>query len=440
MRLARMAEDLAEQPNESVPQASGEWAASKAAYRFWGNRRVTQEKIIAAQVPSTVLRASEYDVVLAVQDTSEANYSTHPATEGLGYGDHPDTRVLKLHTLLCVSPEGKPLGLLGQQIWARPAEELGKRHSRRERLTEEKESQRWLWGLQTAQQVLPAPQAVVTVGDREADIYDLFALPRRELSHLLVRVSREQRRVEHPAKYLRAAVEQAPLGGRIRIRVPRRDGRRSRTAELTLRWLSLEIHPPRHHPNRSACRPVRVWVVLAQEEHPPAGQAAIRWVLVTTLAVETLEDAARCVRWYSYRWRIEQFHYVLKSGCQVERLELEIAERLAKALATYSIVAWRILWLTYEARQNPDASCEVVLEPPEWQALELRVSKRLSKRAPSLRDAVRMIARLGGFLGRKHDGDPGVKTIWRGIQRLHDLSDMWKIAQTLKVQPPPAYG
>jgi hypothetical protein len=432
-----MVEDFSEQPNETVPQASETWGATKAAYAFWDNERVIASKITAAQVPATVQRASKNEVVLAVQDTSEANYSTHEHTEGLGYGDHPDSRVLKFHSLLCVSPEGTPLGLLGQQIWTRDPAELGKRHERRHKEIEAKERARWLWGLETAEHVLPAAMRVVTVGDRESDIYDLFATPRRPGSDLLVRVSREQRRVEHPARYLRPAIEQSPPRGKLKIQVPRRDDRPSREAVLTLRWMSLEFHAPRHHVRRSECAPVRLQVILVQEEHPPTGHAPIRWLLATTLPVLDLEDAVQCIRWYSFRWLIERFHYVLKSGCQVERLELETARRLANALATYSIVAWRLLWLTYEARKNPEAGCDVVLESHEWQSLYARVHKtvELPGQVPTLHEAVRMVARLGGFLGRKHDGEPGVKTIWRGLQRLHDIAETWKMLQSKPKRP-----
>ena len=153
------------------------------------------------------------------------------------------------------------------------------------------------------------------------------------------------------------------------------------------------------------------------------------WLLFTTLAVTDLQEALQCVRWYSYRWLIERYHYVLKSGCGLEELQLEEAQRVHRALATYCIVAWRLLWLTYEARQNPDAPCDQVLEVHEWQSLYCTMQKTPvpPERPPSLGLAVRWIAQLGGFLARKGDGNPGAKTIWRGILRLHDIAETWKL-------------
>ena len=169
--------------------------------------------------------------------------------------------------------------------------------------------------------------------------------------------------------------------------------------------------------------------MLATEENPPQGAKPISWLLLTTLAVNSFEEAVNCVRWYSYRWLIERYHYVLKSGCGVEQLQLETPDRIKRALATYCIVAWRLLWLTYESRKNPELSCDQVLEVHEWQSLYCKIHNCSipPSQPPSLRQAVRWIAQLGGFLGRTHDGEPGVKTIWRGLRRLHDISSTWKL-------------
>ena len=151
--------------------------------------------------------------------------------------------------------------------------------------------------------------------------------------------------------------------------------------------------------------------------------------MLTTLPVLNYRDACDCLEKYAYRWLIERFHYVLKSGCRIEELELETAERMEKALATYAIVAWRLLWLTYEARKNPEKRIDEVLEEQEWQVLYLATQKNkaLPTQSPKLREGVRQIASLGGFLGRKGDGEPGVKTLWRGWQRLQDLVVGWQL-------------
>ena len=158
----------------------------------------------------------------------------------------------------------------------------------------------------------------------------------------------------------------------------------------------------------------------------------MRWLLATTLAVDSLEDALQYVQWYAYRWTIERFHFVLKSGCKIEQRQLETVERMERAIPVFSIVAWRLLWLTLQARETPDTPCTVILEGFEWKPLWITVHARrrqLPMKPPTLREAVRMIAQLGGFLGRKCDGEPGPQTLWRGLRRLHDLSRGWLAAQ-----------
>jgi hypothetical protein len=154
----------------------------------------------------------------------------------------------------------------------------------------------------------------------------------------------------------------------------------------------------------------------------------VRWWLVTTLPITTLADAEQAVRWYALRWLVERYHYVLKNGCRIERLQLATAPRLERALATYAVAAWRLLWLTYEARRRPEAPCESVLPREQWQVLHRVVHKTDTVPAspPDLRGVVRQIARLGGFLARKGDGKPGVKTIWRGLRRLEDILTFFK--------------
>ena len=207
---------------------------------------------------------------------------------------------------------------------------------------------------------------------------------------------------------------------------------------MTVRHASLDILPPRHRRQRAQLRPVRLQVILVAEEAPPTGIVPICWLLLTSLPVASLDDALRCVRWYSYRWLIERYHYVLKSGCRLEELQLQDAQRIQRALATYCIVAWRLLWLTYEARRQPERACDAVLDRHEWQSLYCTVHHVSIPAAepPTLRQAVRWIAQLGGFLGRTHDGEPGVKSIWQGLRRLHDIAATWQLARTIPTPSP----
>ncbi len=430
-RLVKLVDDLLNAPEASVPQASGDWAATKAAYRFWDNPRVDPDNIRAAHRDSTLERLPDHhdEMILSIQDTTSFDFTDHPNTTGLGYLAHSQRSGFWLHSALVVTASGVPLGLIDQQTWTRDPATLGKRAGRNKKETADKESQRWLDSLTASEAVLPAGQKVLTMADREADFYDLFAAPRRSGSHLLIR-AKPRRRVRHVERLLGKAVRAAAAAGMMTVDLKRGDDRPPRTATLTIRFAMLEIAPPSTHPRRKTLPHLRLTAILAEEETPPEGQKPVCWWLLTTLPIVSLGEAEQAVRWYVLRWLVERYHYVLKSGCGIERLQLETAARLERALATYAMVAWRLLWLTYEARRHPEASCESVLPREQWQVLHRVVHKtdQVPLSSPGLREAVRQIARLGGFLARKGDGEPGVKTIWRGLRRLEDLVMGWKLS------------
>lgn len=425
-RLIRLVDDLSSQPSASVPQACGSWAATKAAYRFWESDNVDPDDIQKAHQEKTGERLEGQSRVLVIQDTTDLDFTHHPATKNLGHLDHPSLKGLKVHSSLTVSTQGVPLGLIDQKVWVRRG--IGKKHNRKKRQTKKKESQRWLTALAKGEKAIAKDVEMITIADREADIYDLFASPRRPGSHLLVRAT-HNRRVNHPDLYLWDAIEKSAVRGGLTIELKRTDDKPPRVATLTVRFMTLEIEPPRNRPKRASLKSIPLQVILAKEEDPPHGVTPICWLLITTLPVDSFEEAVECIKWYSHRWLVERYHFVLKNGCRVEWLQLEKADRIKRAVATYCIVAWRLLWLTYEVRKNPNLPCDEALEDHEWQSLYCVIHKTSTppQTPPTLQEAVLWIARLGGFLGRKGDGDPGVKTIWRGLSRLHDISDAWKL-------------
>jgi Transposase DNA-binding/Transposase Tn5 dimerisation domain len=427
-RFLKLVDDFSKDPTASIPEASGGWPGSKAAYRFFDNPRVRPRDIRAALRRDALDFLPPDGPILAIQDTTSFDFTAHPATDGLGYLDHPKRRGLLMHSVLAVTPEGVPCGLLDQQTWARDPAELGKSGDRRKKATAAKESRRWLGALAATEAALPAGREVITVADREADIYDLFAQPRRPGSHLLIRV-KPARGVRHPERLLGPAVRSSPARGTMTVELRRADDRPPRQAVLTIRYLALEVAPPANRPGRAGLPHVALTAILVEEEHPPAGQEAVRWWLVTSLPIRTTADAERAVRYYALRWLVERYHFVMKSGCRVERLQLETAGRIDRAVATYSAVAWRLLWLTYEARRHPEESSGRVLTREELEVL-CRLTGVASDAPPTLRDAVRGIARLGGFLGRKGDGEPGVKTLWRGLRRLNDMVAGYRLERT----------
>jgi hypothetical protein len=423
----QMVQRLVEHAEQGVPEGFGSWSETKAAYRFFENDQIEWSEILAPHRASTVRRAAGEPIVLVAQDTTEINLTRHPATTGLGYLGSPKCRGLLLHTCLATTPEGVVLGVIDQQMWVRPVEELGKRHARRQKSTDEKESQRWLNGLQAVQNALAEHPRVVVIADSEADIYDLFAAPRAENVHLLVRVSREQRRIEHAEKYVRQAVQAEAVRGVLAVDVPRKGQRPPRAARLSVRWLSLSICAPKSRP--AGLPSIDLQFVLIEEISPPPGEAPVRWLLATTLPIEDLAAAIRCVTYYVRRWLIERFHYTLKSGCLVEQRRFEMFGNVCRAVACFSIVAWRLLWLLTEARHHPQQPCTQVLSTPEWEALEAVAQQRYRRvrrgQPPTLGEAIELIGKLGGHTGRKRDGPPGIKTLWRGLNRLSDITTGW---------------
>jgi hypothetical protein len=435
LRLMRMVERLVERASQSLPQGFGSWAETKAAYRFFGNDQIAWPEILAPHRASTLRRAASEPIVLVVQDTTLIDLSQFESTAGLGYLSMLSSRGLFLHSCLAVTPGGVALGVIDQQMWIRPIEDRGKRGRSGDHrgCTPDKESQRWLNGLQTTQTALAGHPQVVVVADREADMYDLFAAPRAANVQLLVRVRHQQRCVEHEEQKLLRALAKEPARGTLVVQVPRQGERPAREAHLEVRWRTLAIRAPQGRHPKGRLPSIPLQFILLEEPSPPAGEKGVRWLLVTTLPVRTLSEAATCVQYYVRRWLIERFHYTLKSGCLVEGHRFEKFETICRAIACLSIVAWRLLWMLTESRQHPDQPCTVVLSQPEWQTLEAIAEKRYRRarrgQPPKLGEAVHLIGKLGGHLGRKGDGPPGIKTLWRGLSRLSDLTTGWLIAQ-----------
>lgn len=402
---------------------------SKRPTVFWGNARVTHEAIIEMQRAETRVRLRGEARVLLVQDTTSFNFSHHPATQGLGPLENKHCRGFLAHTTLAVSEAGVPLGVMHQQVWARRDEAGGTRHRRHERAFEDKESYKWVKGVPLAE-ASESRQQTIIVCDAEAHIYDfLNEMVVQELD-FIVRAA-DARSVTTDGASLFEALAQQPWQQQFTLPLKRHPEREARDAAMELRFTAVTLKRPARSAAPQAT--LRLWAVDVIEPNPPAGEEAIHWVLLTSLPLETVAQAQQIVRWYTFRWLVERFHFVLKSGCKLEESQLRAADRLERLLAVYSVVAWRLLWLTYQARQTPDVPCTVALKALEWQALFAFVQRTAAvpETAPTLRQAVRWIAHLGGFLGRTGDGEPGVKVLWRGWTRLQDLVDMWSVLHPL---------
>lgn len=428
-RLQNMVKKLAEMPQASIPQAMGCSAQTKGTYRFLGSNRIAPEAIRAGWRQAIIKRVVQEKRVLLIQDTTLLDFTRHRDTRDLGYLALPHQRGIMLHSALACTIKGVPLGILDQTTWTRDLPGLGKRHQIKKRTFAEKESSKWVKALKDSIRLIPETVASLTIADSEADIFELFVAERPPQADLLIRACRD-RRLEGEEGKLWQTVMTGSIKGQIEVKLEARPKRPARVARCSIRFQKVIIRPVNHSSVGSKHKEgVTLYAVLVQEEAVPTGAQPLEWMLLTTLPVESLEEALQCIEWYKLRWVIEQYHFTLKSGCQIEKLQLESAERLERAIVVYSLVAWRLLWLTYEARQSPEASCEVALEKHEWQALYCKINQTSEPplEPPGLRQAVRWIAQLGGFLGRKSDGEPGVKTLWLGWRRLEDLADAWLI-------------
>lgn len=425
-RARKVLSALSLAPGASIPVACGDAHQAKAAYRFLSSE-IDPAQLLAPHVEQTLRRAAGQARVLVALDKTELDFTSLRSTEGLGLLDGQHGRGLKVMSGLMLSEQGLPLGVVHQQVWARDEAQKGKRQTRRQRVPQEKESWRWRVAAEAVQALVPQRQQMLLMADRESDIYFLLAMPRGGGAEYLVR-SAHDRGVEDPEhRRLREAAREAPLLGRYTLAVERSRKRRARQAELEVRARRVVVRPPRGGSNGKGLGPVEVSLVWAREVSPvPAKEEAIDWLLLSSGAVEGFEAAREAIQTYALRWRIERFHYVLKSGCGMEKLQLESADRLERALALYSILAWRLLALTYRARSDPHASASEVLEEAEWKTLVLMRRRGKAKPAelkpPSLREAIREIASFGGFLGRKGDGEPGAKSLWIGLRRLADFT------------------
>lgn len=428
-RLVKLADKLASSPESPINQACGDWANTKAAYRFFQNERIDEKIILQSHIDSTFERAKEFGTILAIQDTSFLNLTDHKKTTGLGIiSKYPTkssklnaTKGLAMHTSFAVSLEGLPLGLLNQIIYARKPLPEEKRSTKVTPI-EEKESIRWLNALNEINKFSNDSQIrVVTVCDREGDFYELFERGNRLKASLLVRAATDRNINKYGAydlgkfKKLWSTIQALPNSGIIEVEIPARDQKPARKAQLETRFGSITMNPPRQHIRKTTevLPDLALYAVNVTEKNPPTGEEPLEWMLLTDLQITSFEEAKEKVAWYCLRWRIEVFHKILKSGLRVEQCRLQTAARLTRYLTIMSIIAWRIYWLTLIARTNSDLPCTAFVADEEWKVLYSKVKKAkfFPKKPPRIGEIVKWIAGLGGFLGRKGDGEPGVMSL-----------------------------
>jgi hypothetical protein len=467
--FGRLITMFAERPQASIPAACGGNAEMTAAYRFCDNEKVSFEKLLAPHRDATLQRIAAQTRVVLAQDTTELDL-TRPDSivEGVGPLSEESRVGTLLHMMHAFATNGTPLGTVHAETWTRefstvareektPEYRAAKKRAQRQKPISDKESYRWIECLNAAQEVArqtPGTQ-IVCVADSEADIFELFesgqAPTQGPHADWIVRGGQE-RALQKPGPDAEPAelaaweanhhvvtrVASTPVlytaqlhvrGRRQRIAGEtrtRRQSRDSRDIQVEVRATTVTLRPP-DRPGHKLPK-VTLNVVLVREANPPPDEAAVEWALLTSLPIATSEQVREVVACYCLRWMIEVFFRTLKSGCRIEERRFEKLPRLVNCLALYMIVAWRTLYVCHLGRSCPDASCEMVFEPAEWKAVYRVIRGEMPPRQPpQLKEMVRMVAQLGGYVNKPNADDPGPQTVWLGLARTHDFALCWNL-------------
>lgn len=442
---------------ESQPEAAKSKAALKANYRFVDHPENSPEAILDAHRQASIKRTAEHERVVLAQDTTVIDLTKpNRQVQGAGPLESDDKRGLFLHPLYAMTEEGLPLGIVDQVIWTRDKINTAltkkeKSQLRKQAAFEEKESCRWLDMFQSGEQIARAHPGTnyTVVGDSESDICEVFAevgdLP--ENCHFVIRSCQTRGVMNCGAaanvdEALETADIQATMEATISQRTskiagetrPRRKSRSARLAEIGVRAREVTIRGPSRPGGKLPDMTLNV--VEAVELDPPAGEEPIRWVLFTTLSIDSIARIQRVISAYSIRWNIELYFKTLKSGLNIEKLKYETLDRYLTALSLLMIVGWRVEYLKGAARHDPDASCEKYFLREEWQPAYLVYTDGgdLPSEPISIREFMLLIAELGGWQRKKSQGPPGSTTIWRGMRRMEAYADAFQAFKKAKLR------
>ena len=420
-RRARRAQMLAlnmlKAPGKGIPEQTQTWGGAKAAYRLFGRPEVTREALMQPHFEQT-LQACEArpGLMLFVQDTTELDFTHMRAAKGYGpIGNHAGCGLM-VHSLMALGTSGEVFGLAAQRCWARSSgpTRKGTENSVQRKKRKGLESEVWPLVLESLGRP-PAGHTWVSVGDRGSDSYDYWSRARRLGWHCLSRLFVD-RRTTGPCKLLQTA---RALSSQGELVMPQRarPGQAARTLKLSLAWSAVQVCPPVNDPKYKGCEPLDASVLRVWD-----AQHGLEWILLFTGTLNSFDEAAQCVGWYEQRWSIEEFHKCLKSGCRIEHSQLKQARSVQALLGFSSIVAVRLLALARLARARPD---EPAAQHIEASYLRVLCAMRKLPAELTVRAYWREVARMGGFLGRTHDRDPGWQTLWKGLEKLEAWVAAW---------------
>lgn len=420
-RLIKLVDRFADKPTASIPGACADWAETKGAYRLLSQKKIGWKNILSPHIASTEARMRQHPVVLCIQDTTELDFNGQQIS-GLGPLCYEAQRGMYLHPTYAVTPQREPLGVTDAWMWGREFKDAdGNRPG-------PLESERWIKGYEHVARMAARVQEtrLVYVADREADILRLM-----QRAHTLgcpadwlIR-SQHNRSLPDGAKLWDTVLAGIPLG-EIKFTLASRQGQPAREVRQQIRVRRISLPA-------ADGQAVTVTCLVAREVDAPEGAKPVEWRLLTNREAATLDVAVELIDWYRARWEIEMFFHVLKNGCRVETLQLASIGKIELALAVYMVVAWRLARLMRLGRTHPDLDAALLFSTEEWQAAYILAKKPVPKKPPCARDVIHRIAGLGGFLGRKSDGEPGVKTLWLGWQRVRDFVEGAEYAKTIHV-------
>jgi hypothetical protein len=424
-RFVKSMGKMAEQPDKSIWLSSGSRSEAKAVYRMLGNEKLDRQEILRCHREATIERMGGHDVILAIQDTTSVNYENHTKMEGLGYNCDKALGI-NIHSCLAVTTEGLALGLLEQSWYTREIrkDESATHDQKKRRPIEEKESYRWLATMENSSNDIPAGIKLIHVCDREGDMYELFDKAASTSKSFLIRIT-QNRPTANNDKAIDAVKKLKPAGS-VKVLIPR-DSRKNiseRKATLDISFQSVRIKKPvARSCDKHLMDSIDMQIIYVKEQQVDKTIEPIEWVLATDQTISNVNEAFEKVGYYMQRWKIERFHYILKSGCNIEKIQQRRATKTVTLILMYSIVAIKILAMTYLARINPQASCAAIFDEDEWRVLYCTANKtKIPPGEPyTMNDAVKYVAALGGFRGCPSDEPPGLKVIWLGLIKLYTL-------------------
>ena len=428
-RLVKLVDDITNSSRASILNASPTRLDAKAAYNLLSNNKLTIEKLSDAILKSAIENMS--GTVLLIEDTTDINLKGHTETEDLGYSSARHLGI-QVHSVIAVKPCGTPLSLVLQYYHTRPEKKSSISKSIKDSLPiEEKESYRFVKPIEDIATQLPDTVHPVVVADREGDMYELFDRAKKMKMDFVVRAF-QNRNTETNEKVLEQIRKTKPKAT-ITVNVPRNPSKNipSRTAEMEIAYCQIAVAKPRKSKNPELPNSMTLNVIRVSETGVPDNKK-IEWILLTSLPINDDESVKQVIEYYTQRWKIERFHYVLKSGCNAEKIQQRTLEKINTILLIYSVIAMFIMSITYIARISPDTPCDEYFDVVTWKTLYITTQKKQPPDKPySMADAVKYIGELGSYKRNPSDGPPGLKSIWKGLLRLYDFIEL-DAGRTLK--------